>query len=475
MEDQTEFDVIVIGGGPVGENVASRAVQGGLRAVIVEADLLGGECSYWACMPSKALLRPGTALAAARRVAGAKEAVTGELAAAEVLASRDAIASDWKDDGQVSWAEGAGITVVRGTGRIVGPRLVQVRDADGEREIQATHAVVVCTGSAPKTPPVAGIDQVRTWTSRDATSARSVPRRLAVLGGGPVGVELAQAWARLGSKVTLINNAPRLLANFEGFAGDLVADGLREDGVDVLLDTTLERVSAEGGGIALRTAEGGRIKVDELLVATGRSPATNEIGVETVGLTPGQPLQVDDSGQVTGVDGGWLYAAGDVTGRAPLTHQGKYAARVVGDVIAGRAAGSAEAREASPWSRFAATADHTAVPQVVFTDPEVAAVGYTSASARKAGLNVRVVELDIAVAGSTLHAGGYRGRTTMIVDEDRRVLVGVTFAGYDVAELLHAATIAIVGEVPIDRLWHAVPAYPTISEIWLRLLEEYGL
>ncbi|APU17098.1 dihydrolipoamide dehydrogenase [Actinoalloteichus sp. GBA129-24] len=475
IEHQTEFDVIVIGGGAVGENVAARAVQGGLRAVIVEAELLGGECSYWACMPSKALLRPGSALAAARRVPGAREAVTGRLDVAEVLKERDAIASDWKDDGQLDWARSSGIAVIKGTARITGPRRVRVEDADGTREITAVQAVVVCTGSAPRTPPIPGLDEIRTWTSRDATSARSVPRRLAVLGGGPVGVELAQAWARLGSNVTLINGGPRLLQSFEDFAGELVAEGLREDGVEVLLDTTLERVGAEAGGIALRTDEGRRIKADELLVATGRSPATHAIGLDVVGLTPGEPLRVDDSGQVTGIEGSWLYAAGDVTGRAPLTHQGKYAARVVGDVIAGRAAGTPEARSASPWSRFAATADHTAVPQVVFTDPEVAAVGFTADAARQAGLRTRVVDLDIAVGGSSVHAKDYRGRARMVVDEDRRVLVGVTFAGYDVAELLHAATIAIVGEVPIDRLWHAVPAYPTISEVWLRLLEKYGL
>ncbi|MCP2331992.1 dihydrolipoyl dehydrogenase family protein [Actinoalloteichus caeruleus] len=470
-----EFDVVVVGGGAVGENAAARASAGGLRTAIVEAELLGGECSYWACMPSKALLRPGQALAAARRVPGAREAAGDGLNVAEVLANRDSFTSHWDDGGQVEWAEGVGLTVLRGRARLVGERELEVVTGGERREVSARHAVILCTGSQPVTPPVPGLADVPTWTTRDATSARTVPDRLAVLGGGVAGTELAQAFASLGSQVVMVVKGERVLNRFEPFAGELVAEGLRASGVELLLGTELDRVSGSGGGILLHLSDGREVAADQLLVATGRRPATSDLGLDSVGLTEGGALTVDDSGLVHGVPGRWLYAAGDVTGRAPLTHQGKYDARVVGDVVAARASGVGEADQPEPWTRYRASADHVAVPQVVFTDPEVASVGRTEEEARRAGLPVRVVELDIAVGGSALHAANYRGTAKIVVDEERRVLVGVTFAGYDVAELLHAATVAVVGEIPLDRLWHAVPAYPTISEVWLRLLESYGL
>ena len=460
------FDVVVIGAGPVGENVAARAVRGGLTAALVEHELVGGECSYWACMPSKALLRPGHALAAARKLPGVP--VGDHLDAAKVLERRTYFTSNWDDAGQVQWAEGAGITVVRGSARLDGERRVVV----GDRTLTARQAVVVCTGSVPVVPPLEGIADARVWTSRDATSAKEVPGRLIVLGGGVVGVELAQAWRRLGSEVDLVISGDLPLPRLEPIAGELVAEGLREDGIRLHTGAKAVRAARNGSEVELGLSDGTVIKADELLVATGRRPATSSVGVETVGLKPGDTLHVDDSGLVSGVDGQWLYAAGDVTGRAPLTHQGKYEARVTGDVIAARAKGPVET---PPWSQFTATADHAAVPQVVFTDPEVAAVGLTAAQAAAAGIDTRVVDLDIAVAGSSLHADGYRGKARMVVDEQRRVLVGVTFVGQDVAELLHSATVAIVGEVPLERLWHAVPSYPTISEVWLRLLESYGL
>ena len=461
------FDVIVIGGGAVGENVAARAVRGGLTAALVEHELVGGECSYWACMPSKALLRPGHALAAARRLPGVP--VGDHLDAAKVLARRTYFTSNWDDAGQVQWAEGAGITVVRGRARLDGERRVVV----GDRTLTARQAVAVCTGSVPSMPPLEGIADTRVWTSRDATSAKEVPGRLIVLGGGVVGVELAQAWRRLGSEVDLVISGDRPLPKLEPIAGELVAEGLIEDGIRLHTGAKAVRVSRDGGSeISLGLSDGTVLTADELLVATGRRPATDSLGVETLGLTPGEILHVDDSGLVSGVDGQWLYAAGDVTGRALLTHQGKYAARVVGDVIAARAKGPVET---PPWSQYTATADHASVPAVVFTDPEVASVGLTAAQATAAGIEIRAVDLDIAVAGSSVHADGYRGKARMVVDERRRVLVGVTFVGQDVAELLHSATVAIVGEVPLERLWHAVPSYPTISEVWLRLLEAYGL
>ncbi|MCC8244805.1 dihydrolipoyl dehydrogenase family protein [Saccharothrix luteola] len=461
-----DFDVIVIGGGPVGENAAARTAAGGLRTALVEAERVGGECSYWACMPSKALLRPGHALAAARRVPGVP--VGERLDPVAVLKRRNSFTSDWDDSGQVEWAEGAGLTVVRGRGRLAGERRV---DVDG-RVLTATKAVVVCTGSVPRIPSLPGLSDVPYWTSREATSAQEVPQSLVVLGGGVVGVEMAQAWARLGSDVTLVVSGDRPLPKFEAFAGDLVAEGLKEDGVRLVTGVKAVGASTSDGSggageVSLKLSDGSEVRGAHLLIATGRQPATFDLGVEQFGFTAGEALAVDDTGKVSGVD--WLYAAGDVTGRALLTHQGKYAARAVGTAIV------TGATDPEPWTAPVATADHTAVPQVVFTDPEVASVGWSEAQAREAGLDIRVVDLDIAVAGSSLHADGYRGKARMIVDERKRTLVGVTFAGPDVAELIHAATIAIVGEVTVDRLWHAVPAYPTISEVWLRLLEAYGL
>jgi pyruvate/2-oxoglutarate dehydrogenase complex dihydrolipoamide dehydrogenase (E3) component len=455
-----EVDVVVIGAGAVGENVADYAHRAGLSTALVESELVGGECSYWACMPSKALLRTADAVVAARRLPG----VTAEFDVQAVLKRRDAIAHGWDDASQVDWAEGAGIPVVRGRARLAGERLVEV----GGEVLRARHAVVVATGSRPVRPPVPGLDSVRTWISRDATSAHAVPRRLGVLGGGVVGCELAQAWRRLGSEVVLLVRGPRLLPSAEPVASEKVAAALRRDGVDVRLGTGLDSVEADGDAIALHVGSE-TLVVDELLVATGRRPNVDDLGLETVGVDG--PLTVDDTGLVQGVDGEWLYAAGDVTGRAPLTHQGKYDARIVGAAIGARAAGGPV--DTAPWGEHVATADHAAVPQVVFTDPEVASVGLTEAQARDAGLRIRVVDLPIAVAGSTIIADNYDGAVRMVVDDARGVIVGLTFVGQDTAELLHAATIAVVGEVPLARLWHAVPAYPTMSEVWLRLLEAY--
>ncbi|TQM16208.1 dihydrolipoyl dehydrogenase family protein [Pseudonocardia kunmingensis] len=466
MAAAADVDVIVIGGGAVGENAADYATRAGLSALVVEAELLGGECSYWACMPSKALLRTGHAVAALRRLPG----TTAEFDPAAVLARRDSFTHDWNDESQVQWATGAGIRVLRGHARITGERTVEVDGPAGRESLTARHAVVVSTGSVPKVPPVPGLDAVRTWTSRDATSAKEVPPRLGVLGGGVVGCELAQAFRRLGSQVVLLQRGPRLLPALEPFAGERVAAALRDEGVDVRLEHRLDSVAAAGDAIELHLGEE-TLVVDELLVATGRRPNTTSVGLESVGLEPGRTLEVDDTGLVAGVAGQWLYATGDVTGRAPLTHQGKYDARIVGAAIGARATG--EELDDAPWGEHVATADHAGVPQVVFTDPEVASVGRTEAQAREAGLDVKVIDLPIAVAGSSLQADGYDGAARMLVDPARGVLVGVTFVGQDVAELLHAATVAIVGEVPVDRLWHAVPAYPTMSEVWLRLLEAY--
>ena len=469
--DATEYDLIVLGAGAVGENVADRAVQGGLTAVLIEHELVGGECSFWACMPSKALLRPAQALRAARQVKGAKEAVTGTLDVAAVLARRDSFANNWNDQSQVEWAEGAHIAVLRGHGRLTGPKEVTVTTPDGDEVVlRARHAVTVSTGSDPLIPDIDGLHEADPWTSRDATSAKVTPESLAIIGGGVVAVEMATAYASFGTEVTLISRSG-LLEAMEPFAGELVGEALREQGVKVLLETRTTRVSRSDDTVTVELGDGGTVAAQEVLVATGRIPRTRDIGLEAVGLTPGDWLETDDTMLVKGFD--WLYATGDVTRRALLTHQGKYQARAAGDVIAARAQGKPVSD--APWGTHVATADHEAVPQVTFSDPEVASVGLTLKAATDKGYRVRAVDYEIGwVAGASVYADGYKGTARMVVDEDREVVLGVTFVGPDVSELLQAATIAVVGQVPLDRLWHAVPAYPTINEVWLRLLEAYG-
>ncbi|MFB6531073.1 MULTISPECIES: dihydrolipoyl dehydrogenase family protein [unclassified Streptomyces] len=473
-EHEHEYDVVVLGAGPVGENVVDRVRAAGLSAAIVESELIGGECSYWACMPSKALLRPVIARSDARKVAGLRAAVRGPLDTREVLAHRDEVVGDWTDDGQVDWLDSIGVRIFRGHGRLLGPRRVEVAGPEGERHVlTARHAVAVCTGSRAVLPDLPGLSGARPWTSREATSSDRVPGRLIVVGGGVVGVEMATAWHAFGSQVTMLVRGGGLLPRMEPFVGEHVAAALTARGADVRTGVSVTAVVRDGGtGPVTVVLEGGdHVEGDQVLFATGRAPRTEDIGLENVGLKPGSWLDVDDSLKVTGTD--WLYAVGDVNHRALLTHQGKYQARIAGAAIAARATGTGALDESS-WGAHAATADHAAVPQVVFSDPEAAAVGLSLAEAERAGHRVRAVDLDMSnVAGAGLYAQGYRGHARMVVDLDREVVLGATFVGPGIGELVHSATVAVVGEVPIARLWHAVPSYPTLSEAWLRLLEAY--
>jgi pyruvate/2-oxoglutarate dehydrogenase complex dihydrolipoamide dehydrogenase (E3) component len=458
---ETTYDVIVIGAGSTGENVADYAVRAGLTAVLIESELVGGECSYWACMPSKALLRPVEALGDARHVAGSREAVTGELDVAAIFQRRDSFTSGWKDDGQVQWVDGAGIALARGVARFTGEKTVEV----GGVTLTARHAVVVCTGSGAAVPPIEGLADSNPWTSREATSSSTVPPRLAIIGGGVVGVEMAYAWNALGSTVTLVEPSPRVLFNQEPEVGTRVTKSLQDKGINVRTGASVTKVLRDGA-VTVTLDDGSTIEADEVLVAVGRTPHTKDLGLETIGLEPGSWLTVDDTLLVDGYD--WLYAAGDVNRRALLTHMGKYQARVVGTVIAARAKGEPVL---GPWSNHQATADHQVVPQVVFCDPPVTSVGLTVAAATKAGMDVTSVSYEIgSTAGGALHADGNPGWANLVVSGDK--LVGATFYGPGVTDMVHAATVAIVGEVPLSKLWHAVPSYPTMTEVWLRLLDQ---
>jgi dihydrolipoamide dehydrogenase len=346
--------------------------------------------------------------------------------------------------------------------------------------IQAEQAVVLATGTTAAVPPVSGLAEALPWTSRDATNLVEVPRRVAVIGGGVVACEAATWLTGLGAEaVTVIVSGEALLEGRERFVGEILAERFADLGIAVLLNTEVDAVSRHEvadtgigrihGGPAIVSAGGSTFEVDEIVVATGRTPATRELGLETVGIDVSAShgyVPTDDHLAVLGAED-WLYAVGDVNGRALLTHMGKYQARIAGAVIGARAAG-----RPTDGPRYADRADAGAIPGVIFTDPQVATVGLTEEAARRTGITVETLEYDLAsVAGASLLRDDYVGRAKLVVDSDADVIVGATFVGSDVAELLHSATVAILGKVTLEDLWHAVPSYPTVSEIWLRLLE----
>jgi dihydrolipoamide dehydrogenase len=461
VNETREFDVLVLGAGPAGEVCAGRLADAGLSVALVEQELVGGECSYYACMPSKALLRPAQALAEARRVAGAAQAARGELDVQAVFARRDEIIHDLDDTAQLPWVQRHGIELLRGHGALEGERLVRV----GELRLRAAKAVVLAPGSAPAVPEIPGLREAEPWTNREAATAKVAPASLLVLGGGVVAVELAQAYASLGTRVRIVEARERLIAREEEFASELVRGSLQEGGVDVLLGAEAtavkrERSSAGGRGqVTLELDDGRAFSAEELLVAVGRRPRTEALGLASVGLRSTGNIEVDDTLRVPGH--AWLYAIGDANGRALLTHMGKYQGRLAADHILGRAA--------------SLRSDGPLAPRVIFTEPQVAAVGHTLASAREAQLNVRAFDQPVdGIAGASYVGHGAAGAARIVVDEGRGVLVGATFAGVEVAEWLHAATIAMIGEVPLPMLAHAVPCFPTRSEIWLNLLDAWA-
>lgn len=450
--DPQVFDVIVIGAGPAGEALAGRLGQRGHRVAVVESELVGGECSYYACMPSKALVRPAQALAEARRVPGAAEAITGDLDVEAALARRDEVVHNLDDSSQLPWLESRGVTLVRGHGRLDGERRVIV----GEQIYEARLAVVIAVGSAAALPPIPGLAESEPWTNREATTAKAIPERLLVLGGGVVGVEMADAFTSFGSRVTVIEADQRLIPREEPFAADELRAALAERGVDIRLGVRAERVAREDGVVRVTLADATSVEGDEILVGVGRRPRTDDLGLETVGLEPGRPVEVDDRLRAAGHP--WLYAIGDANGRSLLTHVGKYQAHVVSDLIDGRRTGGIH--------------DDAPPPRVIFTEPQIAAVGLSLDAATEQGRDARAYDVPTSgTAGASFHGRDAPGTSRIVVDEERGVIVGATFVGPDVAEWLQAATIAIVGEVAIERLWDAIPAFPTRSEIWLKLLE----
>jgi dihydrolipoamide dehydrogenase len=460
------YDVVVIGAGPAGETAVDRLAGGGLSVAVVEKELVGGECSYWGCIPSKTLIRPGDVLAAARRAPGAEQAVNGQLDTRAALAQRDYMTSGWHDDNQVSWLKSQGVDLFRGRGRLIGERAVEVEDAGGAlRRLSAARAVVVATGTGSVIPPIPGLREAGPWDNRAVTSAKELPGRLVVLGGGAVGAEMAQAYKRLGcGEVVVVEAAERLLGREEPFAGEEVRAAFEAECITVVTGArmTAARRASNGGPVVASVADGREFTGDEILVSVGRKPATTGIGLECVGLEPGRPVPVDGQLRAVGVDGGWLYAIGDCNGLAAFTHMGKYHGRIAAAAILGKEA--------------ADVASHVIVPRVTFTDPQVCAVGRTAAEAREEGLHVTAVTTPTGdVPGAYTQGNGIRGTSQLVIDDDHRTLVGATFTGPGVQELLHSATVAICGGVTVDRLWHAVPSFPTVSEVWLHLLEAYGL
>ncbi|MEU2198945.1 NAD(P)/FAD-dependent oxidoreductase [Isoptericola sp. NPDC019482] len=458
-EQQTEqqaetVDVVVIGTGPGGEDATGRLARAGLDVVAVEARLVGGECPYFGCIPTKMMVRASDALAEARRadtLAGRVDVVPdwGPVAARV----RDEATADWDDTAAVERLEKAGARVVRGRGRLVGPGEVAVATADGERRFRATRGVLLNPGTEPAVPPVEGLADTPYWTNRDAVRATEAPASLTVLGGGAIGCELAQVFARFGTAVEVVEAGPRLLAPDEPEASALVADRFAAEGIGVRTDAKVSSVAHDGGGFTLTFDDGTQLVSERLLVAAGRRTDLKALGVATVGIDDtGRGILVDD--RLRAADGVWV--VGDVTGKGAFTHVSMYQARIaVADILAAAGQGDGGGEDAE-------RADYRAVPHVTFTDPEIGGVGLTEAAARDAGLTVRTGLTDLAASSrGFVHGPGNEGLIKLVEDADAGVLVGATAAGPAGGEILAVLTLAVQARVPVTELRHLIYAYPT--------------
>ncbi|KAI1173613.1 FAD-dependent pyridine nucleotide-disulfide oxidoreductase [Nemania sp. FL0916] len=487
------YDVICLGSGWAGRVIAARCVAAGMTALVIEKELVGGDCPFWACVPSKALLRPAEALDESRHVMGARERLTSPdvpVDAEAVFRRRDQFTAGWDDSViPVPLVINSGADLVRGFATVTGVKKVRVTLNDAEVvDLEARHAVAICTGSEPIIPNIPGLAEAKPWTPRDAASSSFAPETLFVIGGGVVGAEMAQIYQSLGSSVVMASRSSEILPGFDAEAGKIVREKLISRGSRILTSATVTKVERKspGGPLTVTVSSGGEtteIPATEILVATGRKAITKGLGLDSLGLDPaaveaGKPVSVDDSLLMTGVSSNadipWLYAAGDVNGRAMLTHTSKYQGRIAGNAIVARAAGKFPSTP-SRFDSVSASADHTAVPQVVFTDPQIASVGLTRKAAEKAGKGVKIVTAPAATLGAKLHADGYEdGWAQWVIDDSTGVLLGATFVGTAVADLLHASTVAVVGGLKLELLVHAIPSFPTMSEVYLNLLDAAG-
>jgi len=438
-----DVDVVVLGMGPGGEEVGGRLAQQGLSVVGIEKGLLGGECPYWACVPTKMMVRAAGLLAEARRVPGLAGEVEVRPDWTPVAARiRDEATDNWDDKVAVDRFTGKGGRFVRGEGRLAGPGRVAV----GDEVFAAGRAVVVATGTEPSIPPIDGLADTPYWTNREAVAVTAPPASLAVLGGGAVGLEFAQVFARFGAEVTVIESADRLLEREEPEASTVVLEALRRDGVSVRVSTSARRVSHDGSAFAVALGDGTVVVAERLLVATGRHCDLARIGVDTVGLDPSAAfVEVDDRLRA----GEGLWAVGDVTGRGAFTHVAMYQADIAVRAILGQ---------------DGPAADYRALPRVTFTDPEVGSVGLTESAARSAGLPVRCAAASVpSSARGWIHKAGNEGVVKLVADADRGVLVGATSAGPVGGEVLAPLALAVHAEVPLDRLRNMIYAYPTFA------------